>query len=69
VDNKDNEIGLLEDMVSPLLLSKAGKLKQKLCKLCKMKTKHNIAKEQLSRDIQTVERQLLNVICEEGLMA
>ena len=65
VDDKDDEIGSLEDIALPLPSSKARKLKQKLCKLRKIKTEHDMAGEQLSRDIQTVERQLLDAICKE----
>jgi len=46
--------------------SKAEKLKQKLCKLRAMKNEHDVAGEQLSKDIQTVERLLLDAICNES---
>jgi hypothetical protein len=65
VDVEDEEIGSPEDMASPLTSSKVEKLKQKLRKLRAMKNEHDMAGEQLSRDIQTVERQLLDAICEE----
>ena len=66
VDEEDDEIGSPEDMASPLASSKAEKLSQKLRKLRATKNEHDIAGEQLSRDIQTVERLLLDAICNEG---
>lgn len=66
VDEEDDEIGSPEDMASPLASSKAARLKQKLCKLRATKNEHDIAGEQLSRDIKTVERLLLDEICNEG---
>jgi hypothetical protein len=66
VDEEDDEIGSPEDMASPPASSKAEKLKHKLRKLRATKNEHDIAGEQLSRDIQTVERLLLDAICNEG---
>jgi hypothetical protein len=66
VDEEDNDVESPEDLVSPLASSKAEKLKQKLRKLRVMKNEHDVAGEQLSRDIQTVERLLLDAICNEG---
>jgi hypothetical protein len=66
VDEEDDEVGSPEDMASPLAPSKAEKLKQKLRKLRTMKNEHDAAGEQLSKDIQTVERLLLDAICNEG---
>jgi hypothetical protein len=62
VDEEKDEIGSPEDMAS----SRTEELKQKLLKLRATKKDHDMAGEQLSRDIKTVERQLLDAIYNEG---
>jgi hypothetical protein len=65
-DEGDEEPESQEDMASlPHASSKAEKLKQRLRKLRATKTDHDRAGEQLSRDIEAVERLLLDVICNE----
>lgn len=66
VDEEEDEIGSPEDMASPLASSRTEELKQKLLKLRATKKDHDMAGEQLSRDIKTVERQLLDAIYNEG---
>jgi len=65
-DEEDNDFGSPEDLASPPASSKAEKLKQKLRKLRVMKKEHDVAGEQLSRDIQNVERLFLDAVCNEG---
>jgi hypothetical protein len=62
VDEEDDEVESPDDIASLLAPSKAEKLKQKLRKLRAMKNEHDMAGEQLSKDIQTVERLLLDAI-------
>jgi hypothetical protein len=65
-DEEDEELESQEDIASPRASSKSEKLKQKLRKLRAMKNEHDIAGDQLARDIQTVERLLLDAICNES---
>jgi hypothetical protein len=65
-DEEDEELESQEDMASPRASNKAEKLKHKLRKLRAMKNEHDIAGDQLARDIRTVERLLLDAICNES---
>lgn len=65
-DEEDEEFELQEDMASPCASSKSEKLKHRLRKLRAMKSAHDVAGDRLSKDIQTVERQLLDAICNES---
>lgn len=62
---EDEELGSQEDMASLRASSEAEKLKKRLRKLRAEKSEHDVAGERLSRDIQTVERLLLDAICNE----
>ena len=65
VDEEDYNVESLEGITSLPTSIKAEELKQKLRKLREMKKEHDAAGEQLSRDVQIVERHLLDAICNE----
>lgn len=66
VEDEDEEVESPENAISPTPSSKAEKLKHKLRKLRATKTEHDLAGEQLARDIKDVERLLLDAICNES---
>lgn len=66
VDEGDTDVESPEDVASLPAPSKAGKLKQRLRRLRAVKSEHDLAGEELSRDIQAVERLLLDAVCNEG---
>jgi hypothetical protein len=67
VSNGDgDEVESPENTISSTPLSNTERLKHKLRGLRAIKTKHDLAGEQLTRDIKDIERRLLDAICNES---